>query len=157
MNYLKLISTLLLAALFAGCDFGKKEDPVVLAADKTSQELVAATTAAQDVAEEMRAFAFDQRAVFTAKMTAKVEALRENVSTLSAKIDGSTAEVKSAAAPKLKALRDQMKVLEKQLVALEGATPSTWDGIKADSLKAYVAVDDGFDDARRWVSEQIAP
>ena len=50
-----------------------------------------------------------------------------------------------------------MKALEKQLVALNGATPSTWEGIKADSLKAFDAVSDGFDQARQWVSQKIAP
>ena len=45
MKNLKLISTLLLVALTAGCDFSKK-DPAGVSVDKTKQELVAVTSAA---------------------------------------------------------------------------------------------------------------
>jgi len=156
MKNLKLISTLLLVAITAGCDFGKKE-PETIAADTTKQELVDATSAAQKTAEQMRAYAYEQRAEFIKKMNAEVAKLREEAQTLTAKVEAADASAKAEAAPKLDALREQMKLLEKQLVALNGATPTTWEGIKADSLKAYEAVGEGVNQARLWVSEKIAP
>jgi hypothetical protein len=64
---------------------------------------------------------------------------------------------KAEARPKLAALRDQSAKLKTQLSEVENATESTWDSVKAGSKKAYEALADGFQQARQWVSEKIAP
>lgn len=156
MKNLKSISLLLIVALTAGCGLNK-EDPVSLSAKGTQAELAEAKTAAAEASKEMRAFAYEQRAQFSEKMKAQVAALNESVDTLSAKVEKSTAAVKADAAPKLAALRAQIESLKAQIVALDSATPSTWERIKTESIKAYDAVSEGFDNARQWTSEVIAP
>ena len=79
------------------------------------------------------------------------------MATLSTKIDSSTDAVKAEAKPKLQALRDQTAQLDKQLADAKNATDSTWDSVKAGFSKAYNATKDGFNQARQWVSDKIAP
>ncbi len=43
------------------------------------------------------------------------------------------------------------------LIEAKDATESTWDHVKSGSSKAYDDLKDGFQNARQWVSEKIAP
>ena len=61
------------------------------------------------------------------------------------------------AKPKLQMLRDQANKLNQQLDKAKNATESTWDDVKAGSKKAYNELKDGFQQARQWVSDKIAP
>ena len=50
-----------------------------------------------------------------------------------------------------------MLSLKKQLDEAKSATESTWDSVKAASKKGYNELKDGFNQARQWVSDKIAP
>lgn len=117
----------------------------------------AARTAAADAAEELRAFNYEARTRFSEEMKTKVASLRESLDALGAGLESASATVRAEAVARQAALRVQVEALEARIAALDAATPTTWETIKADAVDAYVAVGDGFDDARRWLSNAIAP
>lgn len=55
--------------------------------------------------------------------------------------------------------RHPLKLADRELtiLILKGATESTWDNVKSGSSKAYDDLKDGFQHARQWVSDKIAP
>ena len=143
-----LVITLLSIAAFAvGC---KKEQT-------TSQQIENVKTETKQAAQDMKDFTFAQKAVFVKTMQGQLDALNKDLDELSAKIDSSSDAVKAEAKPKLQALRDQAAQLNKQLDEARNATESTWDSVKTGFQTAYEATKDGFNQARQWVSDKIAP
>jgi len=143
-----LVITLLSIAAFAvGC---KKEQT-------TSQQIENVKTETKQAAQDMKDFTFAQKAEFVKTMQGQLDALNKDLDELSAKIDSSSDAVKAEAKPKLQALRDQAAQLNKQLDEAKNATESTWDSVKTGFQKAYEATKDGFNQARQWVSDKIAP
>ena len=90
-------------------------------------------------------------------MQSQLDALNKDLDQLSAKIESSSDTVKAEAKPKLQALRDQTARLNKQLDEAKDATESTWDSVESGVQKAYEATKNGFQQARQWVSDKIAP
>ncbi|MGA3142238.1 MAG: hypothetical protein ABSF10_04255 [Verrucomicrobiota bacterium] len=143
-----LVITLLSIAAFAvGC---KKEQT-------TSQQIENVKTETKQAAQDMKDFTFAQKAEFVKTMQGQLDALNKDLDELSAKIDSSSDAVKAEAKPKLQALRDQAAQLNKQLDEARNATESTWDSVKTGFQTAYEATKDGFNQARQWVSDKIAP
>ena len=83
--------------------------------------------------------------------------LNQDLDKLSAKVDRSSDAIKAEAQPKLQALRDQAAKLNQQLADAQNATESTWDSVKAGAKTACESVEKGFNDARQWVGDKIAP
>jgi hypothetical protein len=90
-------------------------------------------------------------------MEKQLAELNRELDQLSAKVEKSSDAAKAEARPKLQALRDQAAKLNKQLDEARNATESTWDDVKAGFTKGYAEVKDGFNQARQWVSDKIAP
>ena len=105
----------------------------------------------------MKDYTYAQKTAFVEKMQAQLAALNADLDQLSAKVEKSSDAVKAEAKPKLQALRDQMAQLNKQLDEARNATESTWDSVKGGFKKAYEASKEGFQEARQWVSDKIAP
>jgi capsule polysaccharide export protein KpsE/RkpR len=144
----KLMITFLSAAAFVvGCD---KEGTTTQQIDK-----VQARTA--EAAQDLKDYSYAQKAEFTEKMQSQLARLNKDLDLLAARIEKSTDAAKAEAQPKLQALREQADKLNKQLDVAKNATESTWDGVKASSQRAYNDLKDGFQQARQWVSEKIAP
>ena len=140
--------TLLSAVAFAvGCE---KEQT-------TSQQIEKVKTETKQAAQDMKEYTFAEKAEFVKAMQAQLTALNEDLDKLSTKIDSSSDAVKAEAKPKLQVLRDQAAKLNQQLVDAQNATESTWDSVKAGSQKAFDSLKDGFNQARQWVSDKIAP
>jgi ElaB/YqjD/DUF883 family membrane-anchored ribosome-binding protein len=146
-NKTLIIAFLSIAAFAVGC---KKEQT-------TSQQIENVKTETKQAAQDMKDYTFAQKAEFVKTMQGQLDALNKDLDELSAKIDSSSDAVKAEAKPKLQALRDQAAQLNKQLDEAKNATESTWDSVKAGFQKAYEATKDGFNQARQWVSEKIAP
>jgi len=141
------ITVLSIAAFAVGCD--KQQT--------TSQQMETVKTETKQAAQDMKDYTFAQKAEFVAAMQVQLDALNKDLDQLSAKIDSSSDAVKAEAKPKLQALRDQAAQLNKQLDDAKNATESTWDSVKAGFSKAYEATKDGFNQARQWLSDKIAP
>ncbi len=141
------ITVLSIAAFAVGCE--KQQT--------TSQQMETVKTETKQAAQDMKDYTFAQKAEFVAAMQVQLDALNKDLDQLAAKIDSSSDAVKAEAKPKLQALRDQAAQLNKQLDDAKNATESTWDSVKAGCSKAYDATKDGFNQARQWVSDKIAP
>jgi ElaB/YqjD/DUF883 family membrane-anchored ribosome-binding protein len=146
-NKTLIITFLSIAAFAVGC---KKEQT-------TSQQIENVKTETKQAAQDMKDYTFAQKAEFVKQMQSQLDALNKDLDQLAAKIDSSSDAVKAEAKPKLQALRDQAAQLNKQLEDARNATESTWDSVKAGFQKAYDATKDGFNQARQWVSDKIAP
>ena len=118
--------------------------------DKVKQETKEAAQATKD-------YAYEQKAEFVATMQQQLEAIQRDLDQLSAKIEKSSDAAKAEAKPKLQALRDQAAKLNQKLDTARNATESTWGEVKAGFTKGYGELKDGFNQARQWVSEKIAP
>jgi hypothetical protein len=138
-----------IAAFAVGC---KQSDD-----NSTSQQLDKVKIETKADAQDMKDYAYAQRAEFVATMQAQLDALNKDIDVLSAKIENSSDAVKADAKPKLQALRDQAAVLNKQLDEAKNATESTWDTVKASTRKAYNSLKDDFQQARQWTADKIAP
>ena len=145
-NKTLVITFLSIAAFAAGCE---KEQT-------TTQQIENVKTETKQAAQDMKDYTFAQKAEFVKTMQG-LDALNKDLDELSAKIDSSSDAVKAEAKPKLQALRDQAAQLNKQLDDARNATESTWDSVKAGFSKAYDATKDGFNQARQWLSDKIAP
>ena len=146
-NKTLLITILSIAAFAVGC---KKEQT-------TSQQLENVKVETKEAAQDMKDYTFAQKDEFVKQMQSQLDALNKDLDQLAAKIDSSSDAVKAEAKPKLQALLDQAAQLNKQLDDAKNATESTWDSVKAGFTKAYDATKNGFNEARQWVSDKIAP
>jgi methyl-accepting chemotaxis protein len=125
--------------------------------ETASQQLDRVKTETKEAAQDMKDYTFAQKAEFTEKMKNQLADINRELDQIAAKIEKSSDSVKAEAKPKLQKLREQAAGLNKQLEEVKNATESTWDSVKAGSKKAYNELKDGFNQARQWVSEKIAP
>ena len=142
-----LIALLSVAGFAAGC---KKEETASQQLDKVQAE-------SKEAAQDMKDYTYAQKGEFVKGMQDQLTAMGQDLDKLSARIESSSDAVKTEAKPKLQALREQATRLNQQLDDARNATESTWDSVKASSRKAYAAVADGFQHARAWASDKIAP
>ena len=148
MKHKTLVVTFLAAAAFAvGCN---KEETTAEQLDKVQAET-------KQAAQDMKDYTYAQKAEFTEKMQNQLAEINRDLDELSAKVEKSSDAVKAEAKPKLQALREQATELNKQLDDVRNATESTWDSVKIGFKKGCEATKDGFNQARQWVSEKIAP
>jgi len=144
---LLLVTCLAAATFVVGCD----KSPTA------AQQLDTVKTETKQAAQDMKDYAYTQKAEFVKTMQAQLTELNSNLDQLATKIDSSSAAVQAEAKPKLQALRDQAAQLAKQLGEVQNANESTWDSVKAGTQKAYTSVSNSFTEARQWLSEKIAP
>ena len=123
----------------------------------TAQQIDQVQAKTEAAAQDMKDYTFAQKAAFVEKMQGQLAELNRDLDQLAAKIESSSDAVKAEAKPKLQALRDQAAKLNTQLDEAKNASESTWDSVKATSVKAYNEMKDGFNQARQWVSDKIAP
>ncbi|HWX22140.1 MAG TPA: hypothetical protein VN578_19740 [Candidatus Binatia bacterium] len=123
----------------------------------TSEQLDKVQTETKQAALDIKDYTFAQKAEFVEKMQVQLADLNRDLDQLAAKVETSSDAVKAEAKPKLQALRDQSGQLNKQLDEVKNATESTWDSVKGGFRKAYESSKDGFNQARQWVGNKIAP
>ena len=150
--------TVVLATIAIG--FGCKpseEKKTTAAGDAAVQQIGKAAEDTKVAAQEMKDYGYAQRTEFVDAMKLQVTAINADLDKLSAKVDGASDAAKAEAKPKLEVLRTQVAALNKQLDDAKGATESTWNDVKAGFKKGYGDLKDGFQQARQWVSDKIAP
>ncbi len=146
-NKTLVLTFLSIAALAVGCD--KQQT--------ASQQIETVKAETKEASQDMKNYTFAQKDEFVKTMQGQLDNLNRDLDQLSAKIDSSSDAVKAEAKPKLQALRDQATQLNKQLDEAKNATESTWDTVKSGFATAYQSTKDGFQQARQWVSDKIAP
>ena len=150
MKHTKLVIMSLAVAAFAvGC---KPSDE-----KSTADQIDKLKSETKEAAQDMKDYTFAQKTEFTEKMQSQLAAINKDLDQLASKIEKSSDAAKAEAKPKLQALREKADQLGKQLDEVKNATESTWDSVKATSKKAFNDLKDGFNQARQWVSDKIAP
>jgi hypothetical protein len=148
MKHRTLLIAFLSAAAFAvGCN----QEPT------TSQQLDKVQADTKQAAQDMKDYTFAQKAEFVAKMQSQLDEINRDLDQIAAKIEKSSDAVKAEAKPKFQALRDQTAKLTKHLDEAKNATESTWGDVKAGFWAGYSELKDGFQQARQWASDKIAP
>jgi len=123
----------------------------------TSEQLDKVQAKTDAAAEDIKDYSYTQKSEFVEKMRGQLAALNRDLDQLSAKIEKSSDTVKGEAKPKLQALREQTAKLGERLDDVKNATESTWVSVKSGFRKAYDSSKDGFQQARQWVSDKVAP
>ena len=157
MKYNTLPLTFLVAAAFAAGCKPAEEKPAAGNREAMTAEYDKAKKETKDATQDMKAYAYAQKEEFVETMQNKLTELNRDLDQVAAKIEKATDTAKAEAKPKLQALRDQTASLKKQLDEARIADESTWDSVKSGSQKAYNDLKDGFQVARQWVSDKIAP
>jgi chromosome segregation ATPase len=153
---LVVASLFVVLALIASCK-PAPDQPAGDGAKTAAASADKAAVAAKDTEPRVQDYAYAQKVDFVASMQAKLESLNRGIDELATKLESSSATVKAEAAPKLAALREEAKQLKQQIDAAQSATEATWADLKTGVQKSYAATKAGFDQARQWASEKIAP
>lgn len=152
MKHIYIIIALLAALISIGCS---------ASADKSNSKAIEkqmsnAQETAKKATSDLMSYSYEKKAEFVNAMENQWDDLETHIEELSAKVEKSSDKVKAEAKPKLAALREQSTKLKKQITEVAEATPSTWDGIKADSSKAYAALKDSLAQSRQWLANLIS-
>lgn len=123
----------------------------------TAEQMDKLKTETKEAAQDLKDYTFAQKAEFTEKMRSQLAEINQDLDQLAAKIEKASDAAKAEATPKLQALREKTDQLGKQLDEARNATEPAWASVKATSKKAYNEFKDGFQQARQWVSDKIAP
>ena len=150
------LASLALAAFAVGCKPSGESAPAATG-ESTTQQLDKLKKETKEAVQAMQDYGYAQKAEFVIAMQGQLAALNRDLDALSAKIEKSSETAKAEAKPTLQVLRDQAATLNTQLDAAKNATESTWGDVKTAFHKGYDELKDGFQTARLWVSEKIAP
>jgi len=145
-----LITILSLATLMVGCSDSSDQKTTAQQFDKVKKET-------SETAQDMKDYTFAQKDTFIETMQQQMDAINRDLEKLEARIEKSSDTAKAEAKPKLQALRDQAAKLNQKLGDAKNASESTWSDVKAGFKKGYDELKDGFQSARQWVSDKIAP
>jgi gas vesicle protein len=157
MKHKQLAITFLAITVFAvGCK-PSAENSATETRDATAQQFDKVKKETKEAAQEMKDYAYAQKAEFVTKMQDQLSEINRDLDQLSAKVEKANDAAKAEAKPKLEALREQAAKLNKQLDEAKSATESTWDDVKGGFKKGYSELKNAFQQARQWVSDKIAP
>ncbi len=154
MNLLKqpVIMLFVIIAFAVGCRPSGDENR-----QATREQLDKIEKETKQAAQDMKDYTYAQKAEFVAKMRGQLAEINRELDQLSNRVDKASESVKAEAKPKLQALREQVASLNQQLDRAKNATEATWADVKASFKKGYDDVKDGFQRARQWLSDKIAP
>jgi hypothetical protein len=148
MKHNNLIISLLALVTFAvACD---KEQT-------TSQQIDKVQAETKQAAQDMKDYTYAQKSAFVETMQGQLAALNRDLDQLSAKVEKSSDTCQSRGKAQASGVAGPGDKLNQQLDKAKNATESTWDDVKSGSKKAYNELAAGFEQARQWVSDKIAP
>lgn len=126
-------------------------------ASTVNKQIDKAQSAASEATKDLNAYTYAQKNEFVAVMEKQLADLNSNLDELDASIAKATPAVQGEAKAKMAALRVRADALTKQLGTVKNASASTWDTVKITTSKAYDELSESFSQARKWLSEKIAP
>ena len=150
-----LLALLSAATLTLGCKPAAESSKVE--SRDTAAQLDNAKKETKEAAQDMKDYAYGQKSEFVDKMQTQLAAIKRDLDQISAQLEKSSDSAKAEAKPKLQVLRDQVAKLNKQVESAKNATESTWDDVKAGFKKGFGELNEGFQQARQWVSDKVAP
>jgi len=157
MKHKQLAITFFAITAFAvGCK-PSAEQSATESREATAQQFDKVKKETKEAAQDMKDYAYAQKAEFVAKMQGQLDEINRDLDQLAAKVEKASDTAKAEAKPKLQTLRDQAAKLNTQLDEAKNATESTWGDVKAGFKKGYSELKNGFQQARQWVSDKIAP
>jgi chromosome segregation ATPase len=151
------ISVLSIAALVSGCDRADHSSDVERQQDDAAGRYQEARDEIGEAGRAVGSYTEAQKTAFVAQMEQQVAALKRETNDLRASIANSTDDVKANAAQRLDDLQRRANQLEGQLNEVRNATAANWEAVKAGFETAYNETRQSFDEARQWLSQQIAP
>ena len=102
-------------------------------------------------------YSYNEKPRFVAKLKEELAEVNDELKRMGEKIAGSTDKPAEEAKPKFEQLKEKAKNLDVHIDKVENSTESTWEDVKAGSKKALEDVKSGFNEARAWAAEKIAP
>jgi capsule polysaccharide export protein KpsE/RkpR len=123
----------------------------------TTQQLDKVQAKTEAVAQDMKDYSYAQKGEFIQKMRGQLAQINHDLEVVAAKVEKSSDTVKAEANPKIGVLRGKADQLRRQLDDTKNATESTWESVKTESRNAFDDLKDGFQNARQWVSDKVAP
>jgi acyl-CoA reductase-like NAD-dependent aldehyde dehydrogenase len=159
MRHAILATTLLgAAALAVGCTSKEVKASVEpKQAQPSAAHLEKAKAETKQAEQEMRNYAYAERAEFVVKMKKELVSIQDELDQLGAKVESAGGSAKADARVKLAAVREKWAQAKKQVDRAETATASDWDDVKSGFKQSYVDLKDSFDKTRQWLSDKIAP
>lgn len=162
MKKTKAVLTFLAAAVLAmGCKPPAEKTPAQLNLDAATDKVAVKTKESAQASRELTAarkeYAYAQKAEFVAEKQSQLAEVDRDLDLLAIKVESGSDVTRSDARPKLQVLRDNSSRLKKQIDEAKAATESAWEDVKTGTSKTYDELKDGFQQARQWVSEKIAP
>ena len=148
---------LALTLIALGCSSCGDTPPASTAEPAAATASPAAQPSSSTPAQDTSTYTFAQKGEFGTTMKEKLDKLKAEIAALSAKIDKADDPAKADAKPKLQALRDQAAKLGDMLGNAQVATSASWEAVKSDFKTGYADLEVGVTDARKWLSEKIAP
>jgi peptidoglycan hydrolase CwlO-like protein len=142
-----LNATLLSAALLAGACTKSENTTVTSQTEK-------GTASSKKVEVE---YSYSQKDELVSKMKQQLADVNSEIKRLSEKVADSAGNAKEEAKPKLEALKEKAKNLDVYIDKAQNSTESTWADVKDGSRKALDDAKQGFNEARAWLAEKIAP
>ena len=151
-----LLMLLSIATLAVGCK-PSTETSTVESRDATAAQIDKLKKETKEAVQDINDYAYTQKSEFVDKMQIQLAEINKDLDQISDKVEKSNDADKAQVTPKLHALREQAAKLNKQLDVAKSATESTWGDVKTGFKKGYSELKEGFQQARQWVSEKIAP
>jgi hypothetical protein len=150
---------LAVGALGTGCEPSEPSPkaPASLPSQATPSPAARAASDIPDPVSTGKDYAYTQRAEFAASMQAELDGIQRELDQVEARLAKVGDAARAETQPKLKTLREQVARLAVQLDAVRDATESTWTDVKAGFNRGYAELKDGFQAARQWASDKIAP
>ncbi len=157
-----LAITFLAATVFAvGCKPANErtpnDKPVTQGVDAAERHVDKVAKDTSAAAQEINEYGYAQRAEFADRMRAQLNDIKKEMDTLAARLENASEPSKTEGKAKLAALREKVASLDKQLDGIKDSTESNWSEVKGTFRKSYDDVKDGFQQARQWLSDKIAP
>mgnify|MGYP001614025522 FL=1 len=106
-------------------------------------------------AARMQDYGYAQKAEYVARMQADLAAMEADLARLGTRVDGRQDTMKRKAA--MEVLQAKWATAKLNLELARNATEASWDGVKVGFKQSYGDLKDSLDDARTWMSEQVAP
>jgi archaellum component FlaC len=102
-------------------------------------------------------YSYNDKPKLVTKLKSELADVNDEIKRMGDKIASSSDKAAEEAKPKLEQLKEKAKNLDLHIDKVQNSTEATWEDVKEGSKKALDDVKAGFNEARAWAAEKIAP